>query len=135
MSAAALRFAKFSCIGIAGFLVDAGVFQALVSFAGVSPYIAKILSFPVAATVSWWLNRTYTYASSGRVGAGSQWAQSLAVNVVGGLANYAVFAAVYAAVPLATAYPVMAVAAGAVAGLVFNFTLSDKLVFRSRSSG
>ena len=135
MSATALRFVKFSCIGVTGFVVDAGVFQALVSFAGLSPYIAKIVSFLAAATVTWWLNRTYTFASAGANGAAFQWARFLAANAVGGLVNYAVFAAVLMSVPVVAAWPLIAVAAGALAGLVFNFTLSDKLVFRSRSSG
>jgi putative flippase GtrA len=135
MSAAALRLVRFSCAGIAGFIVDAGVFQALVSFAGLSPYIARIASFLAAATATWWLNRTYTFASAGRDGAAFQWARFLAANAIGGLVNYAVFAAVLASAPIAAAWPLIAVAAGALAGLVFNFTLSEKLVFRSRSSG
>jgi putative flippase GtrA len=133
MSAAALRFAKFSCVGIAGFVVDAGIFQALVSFAALSPYAAKVVSYFAAATATWWLNRTYTFAGGERAAAASQWARFLAANAVGAVVNYAVFAGTLAALPVAARVPLIAVAAGALAGLVFNFTLSEKFIFRRRA--
>jgi putative flippase GtrA len=134
MSAAALRFAKFSCVGIAGFVVDAAIFQALVSFAAMSPYLAKLVSYLPAVTASWWLNRTFTFADGERANPASQWARSLAANAVGTAVNYAVFAGVLTAVPVAGQYPLIAVAAGALAGLALNFTLSDRFIFR-RSAG
>jgi putative flippase GtrA len=133
MNPAAIRLAKFSCVGAAGFIVDAGVFQGLVSLAALSPYAAKILSYVAAATATWWLNRAYTFTDAERADPASQWARFLAANAVGALVNYAVFAAVLAVVPLAAQVPLIAVAAGALAGLAFNFTLSEKFIFRRPS--
>ena len=44
--------------------------------------------------------------------------------------NYAVYAALVASGDPFTAHPALAVAAGSLSGLFFNFTASKKLVFR-----
>jgi putative flippase GtrA len=49
----------------------------------------------------------------------------------GALVNYGTYAALVASVPLVATRPVLGVAAGSVAGLVFNFTLSKLWVFHS----
>jgi putative flippase GtrA len=60
----------------------------------------------------------------------SQWGRFLAANALGGVVNYAVYAVLVTLVPVVAAYPVLGVAAGSLAGLVFNFTASKKWVFR-----
>ena len=59
-----------------------------------------------------------------------QWARFVAVNAFGGAVNYAVYAALIASGDPFTAHPALAVAAGSLSGLFFNFTASKKLVFR-----
>ena len=81
-----------------------------------------------AATLTWWLNRRYTFAPT-EMRAAEQWLRFLAVNMVGAVVNYAVFALVLSTVAVAMHYPLIAVAAGALAGLVFNFLLSQKFAF------
>jgi putative flippase GtrA len=48
--------------------------------------------------------------------------------------NYAVFSLLVSAVPVFHAYPKLAVAAAAIAGLFFNFPMSKYFVFRQRVS-
>ncbi len=49
---------RFGVVGAIGFAVDGGVMQLLTSAAGVSPLIARAVSFPLALSVTWALNRT-----------------------------------------------------------------------------
>jgi putative flippase GtrA len=53
----------------------------------------------------------------------------LAANAIGGLANYATYALLVATVEPVRRWPVLAVAAGSVAGLLLNFFLSRRFVF------
>ena len=123
------RFVKFSGVGIVGFLVDVSVLQLVVSAFGISPYVARLASYVAAATTTWWLNRQLTFTDASRRAPAAQWARFLAVNAIGFSANYLTFALVIATVPLAARYPILAVPAGSLAGLLFNFFLSKKFAF------
>jgi putative flippase GtrA len=124
------RLARFSLAGAAGFVVDVAVLYALMRFAGFDPYVARAISFFAAATFTWWCNRHFTF-NAAAAPALAQWARFLAANGVGGAVNYGAYAALIATLPLMHAYPAIAAGAGAVAGLVVNFTLSQRLVFAS----
>jgi len=126
-----IRFLKFSGIGIVSFLIDVVVFQATVSLAGASPYAARVVSFFVATTAAWWLNRTFTFHDAENVRPDLQWARFFAANLVGGAVNYAVFALMIATIPITAAYPVLALAAGSLSGVSFNFTAYRCYVFRT----
>jgi putative flippase GtrA len=125
------RFLKFSGIGIVSFSIDVIVFQATLSLLGMSPYIARVMSFVVATSAAWWLNRTFTFHDADNGRPDLQWARFFAANLVGGTVNYAVFVLVIAAVPIAQAHPVLALAAGSLSGVFFNFTAYRRYVFRT----
>ncbi len=119
---------RFGVVGTVGFCVDAAVLTALLAL-GLDLFGGRAASFAVAVTTTWYLNRRFTFASTDRA-AGRQWARFAAVNLLGGALNYAVYAALVITSPLVAAYPILGVAAGALAGMVSNFTLSKTLVFR-----
>lgn len=99
---------------------------------GLGLYAGRVVSFLTAATVTWCLNRTYTYRDHVTHHRHSeQWLMYLAASVIGAAANYGVYAALVYAVPLANHYPTLAVAAGSLAGMVVNFNLYSRIVFRS----
>jgi putative flippase GtrA len=125
------RFLKFLGIGIVAFLIDVVVFQGMISFANASPYAARVVSFVVATSAAWWLNRTFTFRDADNVRPDLQWARFFAANLVGGGVNYAMFALMIAVLPLAAAYPVLALAAGSLCGVSFNFTAYRRYVFRT----
>jgi putative flippase GtrA len=124
------RFLKFSSIGIVSFSIDVIVFQATLSLAGLSPYTARVVSFVVATSGAWWLNRTFTFHDADNGRPDLQWARFFAANLVGGAVNYAVFVATIAAFSIAAAHPVLALAAGSLSGVFFNFTAYLRYVFR-----
>ena len=125
------RFLKFSGIGVVAFLIDVVAFQATLSFANASPYAARVVSFVVATGAAWWLNRTFTFHDADNLRPDLQWARFFAANLVGGSVNYITFVLMIAIVPLAAGYPVLALAAGSLCGVTFNFTAYRRYVFRT----
>ena len=125
------RFLKFCGIGIVAFSVDVIVFQAMVSTSGSSLYVARIVSFVIATTAAWWLNRTFTFKDTANARLDLEWARFMAANLVGGSVNYAMFVILIASVPLMRTYPILALAAGSLSGVAFNFTAYRRYVFRT----
>ncbi len=126
-------FRGFVAIGGVGFAVEALIITlAAAPRFGLSAVMARLLSFPCAALVTWWLNRQYNFRS--RDSALSEGGRYLATQGVGALVNLAAYAScVYAFPPLA-AWPVVALGIGAGAGLAVNFSLSYLYVFRKKKS-
>lgn len=125
------QFLLFALVGVAGFVVDAGTLLLVHHSAGVNLYVGRLISFLVAATFTWHLNRKLTFREYGPDAALKQWAKFLSANALGALVNLGVYAVLIAQVRLARAHPELAVACGSVAGLFFNFTASRLLVFRA----
>lgn len=124
------QFLAFGVVGVVGFVFDTATVYALRGAAGI--YLAGIAAYFVAATVTWALNRSWTFRDR-RSGspAHRQWLLFLAANLVGFVLNRGTFALLVAFVPACAEQPVLAVAAGAVAGMFVNFGLSRSLVFRA----
>ncbi|WP_052389343.1 GtrA family protein [Belnapia moabensis] len=123
------EFLRFGVVGVAGFIVDAGVLTAGIAL-GTGPWIGRVLSYLAAATTTFALNRAWTFRAARQEGGlGRQWLLFLLVNVLGFLCNYGTYAALVGGVPLVAAHPVIGVAAGSLAGLAANFLMSRRFVF------
>lgn len=125
------QFFMFALVGAAGFFVDAGTLMLAHRVLGLDLYAGRLLSFLIAATFTWQLNRKLTFRGGAADHVGKQWLKFVSANAVGGLINLAVYAVMIARVPAAREFPVLAVACGSVAGLVFNFIASRVVVFRA----
>lgn len=140
------RFLRFCVVGAAGFVVDATVLYAVAPILGW--YGARVVSFLAAATVTWFLNKRYTFvdrdeeldgdvashatsaiAATTATTAWRQYGQYLLSMVLGGCVNYIVYAATlhWIHVPFAA---LLGVALGSCAGLGVNFLTASRLVFR-----
>lgn len=123
------QFLRFGVVGTVGFVVDTAVFYAL--WAALGFYGARALSYLAAATTTWALNRAWTFRGRGADGGmAAQWGRFVVLNLGGFALNYGTYAALIATVPLCRAYPVLAIAAGSIAGMFANFGLSRAFVFR-----
>jgi putative flippase GtrA len=123
---------RFGIVGVVGFVVDAGVLT-LGLRAGTGPWFGRVLSYVVAATVTFSLNRAWTFRTADRSRPMMRdWSMFLIINLVGFLCNFGTYAALIATVPLVRELPVLGVAAGSLAGMAGNFLLSRRFVFRSR---
>jgi putative flippase GtrA len=123
-----VQFIQFGTVGLLGFAVDTAVVYALRHSLGL--YGAGLASYVVAATVTWLLNRIWTFRGLGSGPAHQQWARFIAANLMGFVLNRGTYAALVTFVPLCAEQPVFAVFAGAVVGMFLNFSLSRTMVFR-----
>jgi putative flippase GtrA len=131
--AVVMEILRFGVVGTIGFVVDTAVLYAGLAF-GLGLYGGRAVSYLVAATTTWALNRLWTFRGRGEGPAHQQWALFLVVNLIGFAMNYGTYAALIAFVPMVAAHPVLGVAAGAIAGMFGNFVLSRQLVFRARET-
>lgn len=125
------EFMKFGTVGGVGFVCDAATVYALRGWLGL--YGAGMVSYFVAATVTWSLNRVWTFRGRGSLPAHRQWALFLATNLLGFVLNRGAYATLITVSAFCRAWPVLAVAAGAGAGMFVNFGLSRNVVFRQGS--
>ncbi|MDD5403900.1 MAG: GtrA family protein [Sulfuricella sp.] len=126
------QFFRFCVVGAVGFVIDAGILQSLVSGIGANPYLARIISFLVAASATWLMNRRYTFEVE-HAATHSEWVRYVALMVLGAVVNYGAFAISITAWSLARAQPWLGVAVGSVAGLGINF-MTSRLLFRGAST-
>ena len=122
------QLATFACVGLVGLAVDTAIVYALRAAVGL--YAAGLVSYLAAATTTWILNRNITFRGRGSGPVHVQWGLFLLANLLGFVLNRGTYAALVTWSALAAANPVIATASGAVAGMVVNFTLSRKFVFR-----
>ena len=117
------RFVRFAAVGVAGYFVDAGALAAFLAI-GLDKYSGQAIAFLIAATFTWWGNRKLTFpdlAARGCPGLLREWASFLAANAVGGIANYATYAALVTSAPPPASNPYAAVAAGIAGGVAVQF--------------
>ncbi|MET0935257.1 MAG: GtrA family protein [Luteibacter sp.] len=128
--------ALFAVGGVLGFIVDAGIAQGLVAFAGWSVYTARVVSFLSAATVTWWWNRNHTFADrdSGQ-SQRAEWLRWMGLMAVGALLNNGTYVLVFQVFPALRAWPAVAVLAGSVAGSLANFFFARTLLYRTAKAG
>lgn len=125
----------FAVSGVLGFVVDAGIVQALVRGLDFNPYGARVLSFLAAATTTWGFNRRYTFSGRSNGSRRGQLARYLVAMACGFALNYGAYALCLVLWPLVHEWPAIGVAAGSVAGAVVNFLSSKYLVFRPSGTG
>jgi putative flippase GtrA len=121
------QFLRFGVVGACGFVVDTATVYALRGTLGL--YGAGMVSYLLAATSNWALNRVWTFRGQGSGPAHRQWARFMVANLAGFVLNRGTYAALVTWVPLCASQPVFAVAAGSVAGMFVNFGLSRRVVF------
>ena len=106
----ARQFLSFSVVGTVGFVVDAGVLTLVLETTDLGLYVGRLISFVSAATVTWALNRRYTFRDAKKSKRFGQWARFLLVNSGGGLINYATYAVLVSTLAIFHDGPVLAVA-------------------------
>ncbi len=126
------QFALFCFSGGLAFLIDAGLTQAWVSFAGLDPWTARALSFPVAVTATWLFNRSITFRVAAGAGLVGEWMRYVGTQLFGLLLNLGVYAVLVGVSATAARWPFLAVAAGSVAGLFANYFGAKHVAFAQR---
>jgi len=123
-----VQFLMFGAVGAFGWVLDTATVYALRAELGL--YGAGVVAYFVAASGNWLLNRIWTFRGSGSGAMHRQWARFLAANGVGFVLNRGTYAVLVTFVAVCAAQPAYATAAGALAGMFVNFSLSRAIVFR-----
>ena len=124
------QFAKFSVAGGIGFLVEAVVLTLLVNGFDRDVYFSRILSFLIAVTTTWLINRRYAFRARASAQKKSEYGRYFMVQTAGVLINFAVYIAAILLYPVLANYPVLPLALGSGVALLVNFAGMRLFVFR-----
>jgi putative flippase GtrA len=119
------QFKKFCLIGGLGFVVDSLFFFILNEITD-KVMLARLLSFWLAASATWFGNRIYTFRHQQCTSAFSQWCKHLLIAHLSGAINLLVFWLTKDTVSLPIAFCL-----GIFAGLFSNYFLANHFVFVS----
>lgn len=121
--------AAFVVVGSIGFLVDAGGLAILFHVFDWGHYTSRAVSFGLAVTVTWILNRTWTFADRVTSRPGREYLAYVSVASLGAALNFAIYGACIAASAVMARHPVLALGCGALGAMVFNFFASRRFAF------
>ncbi|HEY3779020.1 MAG TPA: GtrA family protein [Rhizomicrobium sp.] len=127
-----IRFLRFALVGTGGFVVTEFALYLALHLAHLDKYSGWFAAFLVGVTFTWWGNRTLTFRDrAASRGLAREWLAFFVGNSLGAAANFAVYFlfVTFAAPPLGN--PLVAIVAGTLVGLVFNFTVSARFIFRA----
>lgn len=119
----------FTVVGTLGFVVDSSVLYAGLAI-GLGPYVGRVISYIAAATTTWYLNRKWTFKPTHKASR-SEYMKFVVLNLGGFVVNYGTYVLCLHAHPVFAQHPVLAVAAGSIAGLFVNFGINKFLVFKT----
>ncbi|MDZ7749174.1 MAG: GtrA family protein [Halofilum sp. (in: g-proteobacteria)] len=133
-------FLRFTAVAVTIALVDILVLYLLHGLGGLNVYLGRVVSYGAAVTTGYFLNRRYTFHDhQRRRHLAAEMSRFYAVFGLGGLINYAVFAAIVAtgeAVGMAPTLgfwlPLLGIWTGGMAGMGFNYACSHRHVFENR---
>lgn len=119
-------------VGLIGFGVDATVLSLLVHGWHLPHYTARAFSFGAAVSVTWYLNRRWTFSST--ADATREYRGYVLAQLVGAVINLGTYAATIELFPKLARFPVIPLAIGAAFALAFNYTAA-RYVFRRPPPG
>ena len=124
-------FALFVVAATVGFIIDAGVVTALVRCLAWGPWQGRFVSFPLAVTATWWLNRRYAFRGTGRGNRRVEYAAYWAIQLAGAVVNFGIYGLCLHAAPALADWPFVPVAIGGLAAMLFNFAVARSTVYRA----
>lgn len=123
------RFLRFVLVGAVGFVVDAGVLQALISLAGWGPVEARAVAIPTAVFATWRLNRSITFPEAHGGPVVSSLLRYAAVSAAGAAVNFIVFSILVFTSQAMAAVPLVPLAIASIVALTVNYLGSRHFAF------
>lgn len=112
---------SFGITGGIGFLIDAGLLTWLVLMHGWDLYAARACSFAAAVTMTWYLNRRFTFVKRASIGCIGEYGRYFVVQIMGALINLSIYVLVIALLPAIRTVPVIPLAMGSAVSMIFNY--------------
>ncbi len=124
-------FALFVLAATVGFVIDAGVVTTLVRWLAWGPWQGRFVSFPLAVTATWWLNRRHAFRDTRRGDSRVEYAAYWAIQLAGAVVNFGIYGLCLDLAPPLAALPFVPVAIGGLAAMLFNFAVARSTVYRA----
>lgn len=121
------KFVGFLFAGGIGFIIDTGVYAALILVIGVPWSYGRLFALLAAIGTTYLLNHRYTFRAVGNPYNLASYLSYVAASLFGASVNFAVFSAI--ALLLPSPAQIFAFICGVAAGLAINFILYDRVVF------
>jgi putative flippase GtrA len=115
-------------VGGIGFLVDGGILTLLTS-EGVSIFTARLISFLLAVSATWLLNRSWTFVAGSYTGSREYFLYFL-IQALGAAINLSIFYLLILGIPDLKSLLLIPLALGAGVSLIFNFIVSKYFIFK-----
>ena len=127
-----IRFLRFGLVGAGGFVVTWCALYVALHFAHLDKYTAWFASFLVGVTFTWWGNRTLTFRDRAATkGLAREWLVFFIGNSLGAGSNFCVYFILVTFAPPPLSEPLLAIVGGTLVGMIFNFTVSNRFIFRA----
>jgi putative flippase GtrA len=123
------RLRSFAHVGAIGFIVEAAILTSLTQWTEWTPWQARIPSFASAVLVTWLLNRHTTFRNERRNNLSFEAVLYVTTQAAGAGINLLIFGAVLWLIPILHSVPVVALAAGAAGGFVFNYFVTTTYIY------
>jgi putative flippase GtrA len=120
---------RFALVGAVGFCIDGGLLSAFISF-GWDIIPGRFTSFFFAVSITWILNRLWTFRFRKKMSTQKEYAHYLGIQLFGALINLSIFLLLIKFFPLFIKAPLIPLAFGAAVSLLFNYMLSKATIFR-----
>ena len=122
----ATRFAIFGGVALA---IDLAALASATRLLGLNPYLGRVVSFLIAATVAWFLHRRFTFRSNGRRRHWLlQWFIFLCANTLGFSVNVTIYVIFLEMVSWTT--PEISLLIASATAMVINYVLNASITFR-----
>ena len=124
-------FVLFVIAATAGFIIDAGVVTLLVRWLAWGPWQGRFVSFPLAVTATWWLNRRYAFRGTGSADRRIEYAAWWAIQLAGAVLNFGIYGLCLHLWPALARALFVPVAIGGIAAMLFNFAVARSTVYHA----
>lgn len=127
------RLFKFAIVGCVGFIVDALVFGVLFYLLSFPLIESRVIAFVCAATSTWLGNRMLTFSDRNVELCLTQWARFMVSAMVSAIPNFCVFTVITHWFGTQGMTAMFALSCGVLVGMISNYALSSRWVFKSRA--
>lgn len=119
----------FGIIGAVGFIADATAFSGLFYVFGFGHYTSRSAAFLLAVSLTWALNRTYTFRATASTNKVREYWRYMGVQTLGALINMVIYGVCIESSRMFYELPVLALMLGSITAMFFNYTGAYRFVY------
>ena len=117
----------FLLSGLLGFLVEASTIHFATAYLSFGPNVPRLVSYPIALTLTWYLNRRYGFSVNGKIKI-SEFGKYTASNLVAQFCNIVLYILFVNFTPIEK-QPILALVLATTFSMVLSFVFYSKFVF------